>query len=915
MDEDELEDVRRTNLQTTAAYDTFGDAAAEAARQAVRDVAAAARPAPIPGMLPDELVVPVAEGIGVQLLQRMGWRQGKGIGGGALGDAPFATTAAELPTRESKWGRVAGVGPENTPLHLVPPKSDTHGLGFDPFKGAEEFRAAKRLRAEASRPGSNPREGPRGRGIAFGTGVLDEDDAYGILDDYVTHDDVGSYDDTAGVDAQGMPRSRGPHVGRSGLGDRLALKGFAYEVQEESENEEESDGYGGKRRKVGMIAGPAAPLLLHSAEHVARKGLIPGFVGAQHGGTTRQPYYPPPAVPYGYVPIHTPAVAASTGGAAAAPKPPLPAAAPPPKAPPPGDKDIQQEIDTIAFYVARNGPAFEAVARDQQIKEGRRTFLLRGGDGAAYYAWKLHSLRVLILGPKAAAQAAQGAGTAAATAHTPRHLRAIGQRSAPLTAEERGAILGEQPLRQSGGSAAAAAPAAVAPSPAQQAQQDRGSLGRSLLNVAAEDRQRLQAMLGSTFVKASTSEVLDPNPAGMQGGLRPGAKAQPKIAPTQPKEGPAAAATAASAAAGAPSSQPRKVVTVEDLSRPALESLSGPSSGRDAAAAAAAARGIPIRRTEEWRPEPLLCKRLDVPDPYKGRPQEIRTSNFRTDYFALPATADAAAAALAQAAGAAAPGAEDFLLPPAVRVAAEEAAARAVAQAGVPTAAPEAPFALPHPPSDGMAPYTGQFNSEPAAEEDVSGAAEEFLSSLFSTAGGGAGGEGGGPGAFADAALAASVVERPLDLFKAIFDATDSESETEVDGTAGNGEREVGAKGAGEPLPGSSVEREGAGMAQHAPQHVAAQRNAVPRSPISTAGGGNAFGFAKFRRSEGAGGGGRGGGDPGPGGSHAVPAVVDPAVQERVQAALKVLKEAQKKEKKRHSERKKEHKEKGHKHR
>jgi G patch domain-containing protein 1 len=67
-------------LQTTADYDTFGATAAEAARRQAAGEALQ-RPSAIPGLLPDEVVAPVAEGVGVRLLQRMGWRQGKGIGG------------------------------------------------------------------------------------------------------------------------------------------------------------------------------------------------------------------------------------------------------------------------------------------------------------------------------------------------------------------------------------------------------------------------------------------------------------------------------------------------------------------------------------------------------------------------------------------------------------------------------------------------------------------------------------------------------------------------------------------------------------------------------------------------------------------------------------------------------------------
>ena len=52
----------------------------------------------------------------------------------------------------------------------------------------------------------------------------------------------------------------------------------------------------------------------------------------------------------------------------------------------------------------------------------------------------------------------------------------------------------------------------------------------------------------------------------------------------------------------------------------------------------------PRRRMEEWRPEPLLCKRFGFPDPYKGKAAaQLPGSRFKTDYLALPDT-DAALA-------------------------------------------------------------------------------------------------------------------------------------------------------------------------------------------------------------------------------------------------------------------------------
>lgn len=56
----------------------------------------------------------------------------------------------------------------------------------------------------------------------------------------------------------------------------------------------------------------------------------------------------------------------------------------------------------------------------------------------------------------------------------------------------------------------------------------------------------------------------------------------------------------------------------------------------------------PQRSVQEWRPEPLLCKRFNVPDPFKGRPA-MPTSDvarFMSDRLALPDTAAAGSTAL-----------------------------------------------------------------------------------------------------------------------------------------------------------------------------------------------------------------------------------------------------------------------------
>lgn len=135
-------------------------------------------------------------------------------------------------------------------------------------------------------------------------------------------------------------------------------------------------------------------------------------------------------------------------------------------------------------------------------------------------------------------------------------------------------------------------------------------------------------MLGRSFVSAQSQDMLQPAPEAAVGGLRKPAPAPPPAPlPVVEDRGGAAAAVGvplpglgpgaatAARAAGAARAAPR-VVTAADLSRPAAE-----------AAAASGAGGVPrlpVRTSEEWRPAPLLCKRLNVPDPYHGRPAELQ---------------------------------------------------------------------------------------------------------------------------------------------------------------------------------------------------------------------------------------------------------------------------------------------------
>ena len=926
LDEDELEELNRAKkLQSTSTYDTFGSTAAENARRAVAEDSRH-RPSSIPGLLPAEVIAPVAEGIGIQLLQRMGWRQGKGIGGGNNTAAAALQSGGGSGGRRG-WGRVVGVGTANTPLHLVTPKHDVHGLGFDPFKDAEEFRAAATQRQHQRN--SNTRGGGGGgsmvgnnsaqrrRGVAFGTGVLDEDDSFGILDDYVTHDGVESYEETAGVDAVGLPVGRGPQLKKRGLGDRLVLQGFAYEIQDGSGDDDDDDyslRHSKKRQRPLQLTGTAAPLaLLHSGaaasshHHDHRPGsLIPGFVLARNGGGIQKPtFHPPPEIPADYIPIHTSVKTIENTRQQQQQH-----SAPVGVVPPPSDSILRQEIEQLAFFVARNGASFEALAREQQARgtttstTNRRMYLL-GGEGADFYKWKVATLKALLSPPPPPPTKKKTEGQQHRHHQQQQYnnqyqtvLKPIGQRSVPLSAEERGVILGEQALPTT-------KPATIAvqkePPPPPRDAAAAVPLARSLLNISEVDRKRLAAAIGSTFVRAETQDMLHPHQnnntntntnnnninsdggggggSTLQGGLRPGVP-PPQPPPPQQQQHPSIQGSTIEIGS-TPAAQPigvqqqhRGIVTIHDLSRP----------GGTAAAAVAAGstqlqiqqqeqeqQQLPVRRTEEWRPEPLLCKRLDVPDPYRGRPKETQASKFKADYVSLPATVEeamgrrVAQAAAAATAGVVAPGGIDFLLPPSMKVAAEEEAAKREAE----KASREHLLEKNDHVEDG--------------DDDAGGAAEAFLSSLL----------GGGGGAAAEAAAAAEekvleevvAIEKPMDLFKAIFeDSSSSEDEEEEEKAAA-----AAAKAATEQSKGKNddaVDLRKKEMAVR--KHLSLQANPVHDAP----GGDSTFGFAKFRKEE----------QPQQPQQQPLQHVgleaLDSDVRGRVEAALAILKESKKSRKK-----------------
>jgi hypothetical protein len=79
MDEDEKQELNAQALAASSDFNTFGGTTADLARRKAEQETRG-RPNLIPGPVPDELIVPAADSMGVKLLKKMGWRPGKGVG-------------------------------------------------------------------------------------------------------------------------------------------------------------------------------------------------------------------------------------------------------------------------------------------------------------------------------------------------------------------------------------------------------------------------------------------------------------------------------------------------------------------------------------------------------------------------------------------------------------------------------------------------------------------------------------------------------------------------------------------------------------------------------------------------------------------------------------------------------------------
>ncbi|CAN1856590.1 G patch domain-containing protein TGH [Linum perenne] len=326
LDEDEKADLEGRSLGTSSQFDTFGFTASEVARKQ-----ADKEPSAIPGPVPDELVLPAAESIGVKLLLKMGWRHGRTIkdsSADSLYDARRKARKAFLAfssnddakshidhnKRDENDHQASTEGPVNddnlsskkTPLYSLEPKQDSYGLGYDPYKHAPEFRGK-------AAPG-------------FGIGALEE---YDVEDEDVYNSTAYEFEDTVVQEIEDSSKSTTTdHMHRLTWKEQGVLRGF----------------------KVASIS------------------------------DYQMERFNAPEVPKDFVPRHKFAGPLKVEDKTALP--------PPPEVPPPEDNNLKVLIVGVATLVARCGKLFEDLSREKNQSNPAFGFLM-GGKGREYYERKL----------------------------------------------------------------------------------------------------------------------------------------------------------------------------------------------------------------------------------------------------------------------------------------------------------------------------------------------------------------------------------------------------------------------------------------------------------------------------------------------------------------------------------------------
>ncbi|KAL3343038.1 hypothetical protein AABB24_026872 [Solanum stoloniferum] len=578
LDDDEKAEMEG-RLGTSMQYDTFGFTAAELARkQAEKEQKQ--RPSAIPGPVPDEVVLPVTESIGLTLLQKMGWRRGRSINSshtdslynakrearkaflafsfadvdgqpldsGLAEDA--ADTIADLPTDDGDQFS------KSTPVYLLNPKQDLHGLGYDPYKNAPEFREKKRSRL------SNSRE----------TGQQDR-----VLKDSLF-----------------------------GFKSGRVAPGFGVGALEDLDVEDEdvyASGYDFEETYVEEVEEPSRPKA-ENLKMLDRKthDVLPGFSAASKSDYQLE-RFDSPVIPQNFVPHHKFAAPLESDNKAPS--------LPPPIVPPPEDNNLRILIEGLATLVARSGKLLEDLSREKNQFNPLFGFL-NGGKGHEYYARKLWEER-----HKRNDQGKQ------------QWDAKMSQKVQKMTAESRGQILGEKPIERSlraANSSGISADAINLTSNLSDTFTKPVSINELLESAKPFQDDPAKQERFEQFLKEKYHGGLRPKDGSGASNMSEAARARERL------EFESVAETINKGNHGKESVPPSELFS-STLATAGLQFTSGSAElakfGQDDGLAATSM--YPKREEFQWRPSSILCKRFDLIDPYMGKPPPAPRARSKLD--------------------------------------------------------------------------------------------------------------------------------------------------------------------------------------------------------------------------------------------------------------------------------------------
>ncbi|CAL5038427.1 unnamed protein product [Urochloa decumbens] len=560
LDEEDIKDMGGNALETSQQYDTFGFTAAEYARkQASKEQKE--RPSAIPGPIPDELVVPTTNSIGVTLLMKMGWRQGRSIRDShadslyeSRRNARKAFLALSRSNNDDDQDQSSGKSSSdqavmgsleemrvsgNTPVYVLHPKQDLHGLGYDPFKHAPEFRDRKALENSRHRDHKRNDVSVRGNLLISNSGHYAPGFGIGALEELDVED------------------------------EDIYASGFAYEQTEvdiEPSKTASDSNYKLDNRKRGFYL---SFKIASNSEYKLERFLppeIPNDFDAQHK-------------------FPTPVQSAERFYDSA-----------PLEVPPPEDTSLTLLIDGCASMVARCGKHIEDFYKEK-CKTNPQFMFLSGGDGCKYYMRKLWEHQQKYVGQQRPDSAKSKAS------------------SEKLTAENRGRILGERPLDRS--------TKLHSPSlSAKEAVQMQSNLVDTFVKpISLDGLPESEKPFSNDPTKQARFEQFLRDK--YKGGLR-AANVAPTSTMSEADRARErldfeAAAEAIEKGKG------KKVIDPSSVfSLPGMNDQRFVAATQVEGSVPQDEKPIYPRREQfEWRPSPILCKRFDIVDPFMGKPMPV----------------------------------------------------------------------------------------------------------------------------------------------------------------------------------------------------------------------------------------------------------------------------------------------------